>query len=116
MAIFFVYYQPDWTIMTDPYAHITKMEKILDEHAEILKKLNAILEFIDSHQEEYQKLVDYYYSGQRNQDLKDDEEHRIPQNLKRGVLSEDGIYNFIGDYFDTSVRMMEVGVKMLKSR
>ncbi|MBR6609606.1 MAG: DUF4298 domain-containing protein [Oscillospiraceae bacterium] len=42
-------------------------------------------------------LLYYYENGQWLADYQLDEQGRIPGNLKRGVLSEDGVYNFITD-------------------
>lgn len=98
------------------YEHITEMETILDEHQQKLEELNGLLDFFEKHQEEYEKLIAYYYSEQRTQDLEDDENHLIPDDLKRGVLSEDGIYNFLLDHYDTGIRMMEIALKIIKSR
>lgn len=98
------------------YEHITEMENIQDKHQQKLDELNSLLDFFETHEEEYQKLIDYYYSEQRTQDLEDDENHLIPEDLKRGVLSEDGTYNFMMDHYDTGVRMMEVALKIIKAR
>ncbi len=40
-------------------------------------------------------LSDYYESDTWKQDFADDEAGRLPADLKRGVLSEDGIYNVL---------------------
>ena len=100
----------------EKYKHITEMENILDEHQQKLEELNRLLDFFEQHHEEYDRLVKYYYSEQRSKDLEDDENHLIPDTLKRGVLSEDGIYNFMLDHYDTGVRMMETALKMIKAR
>ena len=34
--------------------------------------------------------------------------------MKRGVLSEDEIYELMGDYRDTAIHMMEVALRMIK--
>lgn len=96
------------------YAHITEMEKIRIQQGELLEELNERLDTLDVSREEYRTLMEYYYSDQRAQDLKDDANHRIPQNLKRGVLSEDELYELMGDYRDTAMRMLEIAVQMLK--
>lgn len=98
------------------YEHITKMEHIFNTQQEKIEQLNALLDEIEIHQREYQMLIEYYYSEQRNQDLKDDENHLIPKEIIRGVLSEDGIYNFMGERYDTGIRLMEIGLKMIKER
>lgn len=43
-------------------------------------------------------LDEYYQSPQWKQDYADDEAGLLPGDLKRGVLSEDGIYNLIEEY------------------
>ncbi|WP_373724303.1 DUF4298 domain-containing protein, partial [Bacteroides heparinolyticus] len=35
--------------------------------------------------------------------------------VKCGVLSEDAVYNMIGDNYDTAVRMLEVATGILKA-
>lgn len=98
----------------EKYAHITKMENIMVQHNETLKELNQLLDSLDAQREDYKKLMDYYYSEQRSQDLNDDSNHLIPENLHRGVLSEDEIYDLIGEYRDTAIRMLEIAVQMIK--
>ena len=44
-----------------------------------------------------QILLDYYEGGQWLSDYELDEKGLIPYDLKRGILSEDGFYNFIYD-------------------
>ena len=45
-------------------------------------------------------LDEYYGSEVWRQDLADDEAGRLPKGLKRGVLSEDGIWNLLSDYHE----------------
>ena len=42
-----------------------------------------------------QALIDYYESGQWLKDYEADERGELPQNLKRGVLSQDGLWNLL---------------------
>ena len=42
-------------------------------------------------------LLDYYTSGQWLKDYELDEKGYLPPDVKRGVLSEDGVYNFLED-------------------
>ncbi len=99
------------------YEHITKLENIMNEHEQKLKELNEVLTYISEHFDEYKQLIEYYYySNQRNQDLQDEEMHLIPDDLPRGVLSEDGVYDFSSEYYDSGIRMIEIGLKMVKER
>ena len=40
-------------------------------------------------------LTDYMESGQWQKDYEADERGELPDNLKRGVLSQDGLYNLL---------------------
>ena len=44
-------------------------------------------------------LFCYYDSGQWLRDYETDEAGLLPKDLKRGVLSEDAVYNFLADIF-----------------
>ncbi len=46
-------------------------------------------------------LERYYCSGKWQADFRFDENHLVPQTMKRGVLSEDGIYNLLCDISQT---------------
>ena len=41
------------------------------------------------------ELMDYYFGGQWLLDYQSDERGELPEGLKRGVLSEDGVWNLI---------------------
>lgn len=96
------------------FEQITQMEKIKNEQLQLLQQMNALLDTMEAKQEEYHALIEYYYSDQRRQDLEDDENGRFPSDLRRGVLSEDEIYDLMGDHHDTGIRMMETGLSMIK--
>ena len=44
-----------------------------------------------------QALLDYYESGQWLRDYELDEQGLLPPDLKRGVLSQDGVYDLLED-------------------
>ena len=46
------------------------------------------------------ELEAYYKSPEWKRDFADDEAGRLPKGLKRGVLSEDGIYNLLEEIED----------------
>lgn len=46
------------------------------------------------------ELEAYYTSDEWKRDYADDEAGLLPKDLKRGVLSEDGIYNVLEEYKD----------------
>ena len=55
------------------------------------KKIAEYEEF----QAEIQKLEEYYTSQQWKDDFAMDEKGELPDKLRRGILSEDGIYNLL---------------------
>lgn len=73
----------------DTIIRINKMEIIFD----ILQD-NVNLKNEELYKKLYNQLIDYYESDWK-EDYLLDELGLLPSNLKRGILSEDGIYNFI---------------------
>lgn len=98
----------------EQYAHIIKMEHCMVEQQKLLQEMSQLLDAFQKHREEYRALLTYYYSEQREQDLADDSKHLIPETMHRGVLSEDEIFDLIGEYRDTAIQMLDVAVQMLK--
>lgn len=43
------------------------------------------------------QLLDYYRGGQWLADYEADERGELPEGLKRGVLSQDGLWNLLGE-------------------
>lgn len=101
--------------MSNKYEHITKMENIMVRQEENVRKLEFMLKVLDDEQKNYEALNEYYYSEQRSNDLEDEENHLIPENLHRGVLSEDEVYNLFLDYHDAALHMIETALKILKT-
>ena len=79
----------------DQLERIIYMERILDEATEAVSNLTIALEKYSSIQERLQELIAYYDSTQWRQDFEDDNAGKIPKDLKRGVLSEDAVYNLL---------------------
>ena len=100
--------------MKNKYEHISRMENIMVRQEETIKNLEAVLSELDAQQKDYEALFGYYYSEQRSRDLEDEEKHLIPEDLHRGVLSEDEIYNLILDSRDAALHMVETALKILK--
>lgn len=50
-------------------------------------------------------LSNYYSNDEWKQDFADDEAGLLPENLKRGVLSEDGIWNLLSDWRELEERL-----------
>ena len=71
------------------------MEQLLDFVIEARKEQNADKEKSARIQEATRILAEYYASDEWKQDFTDDEAGLLPKDLKRGVLSEDGIWNVL---------------------
>ena len=87
---------------------ITYMEQILDEATEAVSSLSEALEKYSAIQDKLQELSTYYSSEQWRQDFDDDSAGKTPSNLKRGVLSEDAVYNLLSDITDLKERLKEL--------
>ena len=107
---------------------IALMEQHLDRAKEALASLtSAMEEFLlwqankferfaepsvraerDAAQEAVDALSKYYGSRQWRKDLADDEAGRLPPDLKRGVLAEDGIWNVLEEWRELKERMAVV--------
>lgn len=74
---------------------IAGMERRLTRASAALKRLSSALDKYEEVQEDFAALNDYYGSDLWKQDFLDDEAGRLHQGLKRGVLSEDGIWNLL---------------------
>lgn len=74
---------------------IYEMEDILDQATQKMNALEEKMAEYEAFQPEIQKLEAYYTSPQWKEDFAADEAGEYPENLKRGVLSEDGIWNVL---------------------
>ena len=84
------------------------MEQYLDRASQAVMRLSAALDDYAEAQEALSELEAYYSSDKWKQDFADDEAGRLPQDLRRGVLSEDGIWNLLNDSHDLNTRMLEM--------
>lgn len=76
---------------------ITNMETLFDKSEEVVKRLESALEDFAKIENDIAKLKAYYDKDWRK-DFEADEAGKLPQDLKRGVLSEDGLYDLLTDY------------------
>ena len=74
---------------------ISYYEDILDRGEAAVKSLNEALEEFERLEPELKKLEKYYTGGQWRKDFESDEAGKLPADLKRGVLSEDAVYDLL---------------------
>lgn len=96
----------------EDFAHITEMENILNAYEEKLNALSALVDFFQQHRADYEKLSTYYASEQRRQDVAMDEQRLIPEDLPRGVLGEDYLWNMMMDYQEMGEELIALGQLM----
>lgn len=74
---------------------IKYFELIFDKLTETVDQLDAAILAFESAEPMIKELSDYYGSRQWKKDFADDEAGLLPKDLKRGVLSEDGVYDLL---------------------
>lgn len=95
---------------TKQIERIEEMERLFDDSIESLKEFEKSLKKFKKVQKNIEVLESYYTSKDWRKDFEDDEKGKF-NNLKRGVLSEDGIYNLLEDYKTVQGKLEKVGKK-----
>ena len=73
------------------------------------------IERIRQMEQQFEKALAATKSDAWKQDFADDESERLPKDLKRGVLSEDAIWNLLADSHELNQRLQEVATKLLNA-
>ena len=94
---------------------IQAMEALLTETGDAVEALANALEDYAEAQAKIRKLSKYYGSDSWYADRDADAEGRLPEDLRRGVLSEDLIYDVITGNRDNALRMLELGTQIMKN-
>ena len=77
---------------------IKQMEKRLNRASSAVRRFSSALDKFEDVQDAIATLDDYYGCELWRKDFADDEAGLLPDDLKRGVLSEDAVWNFLSDY------------------
>lgn len=97
--------------MNKTIERITKMENILDDLTMIVEKSeHALTELSDSLKD--LNTLKKYYESQYMKDVMADKRLEIPQDMKRGVLSEDAVHMLLTDLFELSDKMAKLSKKI----
>ncbi len=88
-------------------ARIKEMEDDFNQVREVVRSLDKALTYYEAVQGRISRLEEYQESGQWLQDFEADERGELPpyMDLRRGVLSEDGLDNLLRDVLDLHSRM-----------
>ena len=95
---------------------IQHFEMLLDRIAPVLENLEEALDAFEGIQEDVKELAAYYEDDDWREDFEADEAGKLPADLKRGVLSEDGIYDVLSDHYALTVRLLDTVSAILKNR
>ena len=93
----------------DRIDRIREMEQRMDRVAQWLETMTVALEQHPSVRDDVYELSTYYESDLWMEDYEADEAGDLPEDLKRGVLSEDGLYNLLAEYEGLIEDLREIG-------
>ena len=88
-----------------------KMESYLDEASKVIGELSDALSKYERIRDDYYKLQEYYDSELWMQDFEADEKGLLPKGLKRGVLSEDTVFDLITEHEHLLGMLEEVSLR-----
>lgn len=92
---------------TEQIKRISAMEQCFEQAKQAMARLSAALDEYAEAETALRRLREYYGSEAWKRDFAADEKGLLPPNLKRGVLSEDGIWNLLSDWRDVQARSKE---------
>ena len=87
---------------------IAAMEAAFDRTALAVQMLESALDTYETVKVDIDRLTDYLESGAWREDFEADEAGLVPGDLKRGVLSEDGLYNLLADIVRVNEHLQEL--------
>lgn len=87
---------------------VEEMESRFEQLAQVVSELSAALDKYADAGESLKALDAYYGSDEWKSDFAADEKGLFPKDLKRGVLSEDAVWNLLSDYRELKDRMQEI--------
>ena len=98
------------------YKHIEKYTQTYENYKELLGEINEILDQLDKDREDFDKLVEYYYSEQFKKDFDDSNEGKIDPSINQGILTEDAIYDLMGDDYYLALRFLDLANRMIQQK
>lgn len=95
---------------------ITEMDRCLNASGEAIEALSNALDAYEANRKSLKKLADYYGSTLWMKDFEADEAGMLPTDLKRGVLSEDTVYDLLTDHHELILRMARIVTKAIEGK
>ena len=87
---------------------IAAMEAAFDRVSLAVQMLESALDTYETVKVDIDRLTDYLESGAWREDFEADEAGLVPRDLKRGVLSEDGLYDLLADIVRVNEHLQEM--------
>ena len=84
---------------------VKKYNDICINHEELIDRINNLLNDFEKDDKNFDSLIKYYYSNW-NEDYE--------SNLSSSILSEDYIYDVLGKDRELGLRLIEIGLKLMK--
>ena len=94
---------------TNRIERIREMEERMDRIKAWTEAMGPMLGALTSVQADIRALSDYYESDLWRKDFEADEAGALPADMKRGVLSEDGLYDLLGEAEELLRKLREIG-------
>lgn len=98
------------------YKHVVEMTEIYEEHKKLLDKLSSSLEEFKNHQKELEKLEKYYYSDKFMEDYDASNKGEIPDDINQGILTEDAIYDLLGDNYYMARELLDLANYIIQDK
>ena len=96
------------------FERIAHYENEMNRLSEAVRSLEEALDSFSEVKDLASDLDAYLGSEEWWQDFNDDEAGKLPAELKRGVLSEDALYNALSDYRGLIVKLLETAADALR--
>lgn len=94
---------------------VIRYEEILNRSANLKDEMQSLLEKFEENLDEYNALKNYYGSQEYLNDLEVSNTTDEYDDINQGVLSEDAVFNLIGEMYHLNVDMLEIATKYLRT-
>lgn len=95
-------------------ARIRRLEALYEEWAEVLPRLQAAQREWRTAHARLQELHHYYFNGEWRRDYEADEAGRLPEDMPRGILCEDTLYNAFIAERELALEWVQLGAQAMK--
>ncbi|OFL48704.1 MULTISPECIES: DUF4298 domain-containing protein [Nosocomiicoccus] len=94
---------------------VIRYEEILNRSADLKDEMQNLLQKFEENLDEYNALKNYYGSQEYLNDLEVSNTTDEYDDINQGVLSEDAVFNLIGEMYHLNVDMLEIAAKYLRT-